>query len=110
MANLRCSVKTSDIALCVLSIPELVSNDGKVIIEDTVRELIDSSTYVLLNKADMSDEAQIALAKGSLPECAGTWAVSISTGDGLEEFVDSFGRMLNQRYVFTLALACRKRN
>lgn len=85
---------SADASLCVLS---LADADLKDAVPDAVKQLIFPSTYILLNKADLSDDAQVQRARQTLGPCAGSWAVSLSTGRGLNTFVDEFSDLLHRR-------------
>ena len=103
---------TADAALCVLSLSDVLKEDGALHVPEFVKDLLTPSTYVLLNKSDLlSDtspgpsgsqaiQTQIQNVMHTLTgACAGTWAVSLSTGGGLEVFEREFTRLLHQRYV-----------
>lgn len=94
----HCRVATADTALCVLSLADAEPMGSEGFIPDTVHKLISPSTFILLNKTDLSDDARVQRARLALGDCAGAWAVSLSTGRGLETFVDEFSSMLHQRY------------
>ncbi|KAI5124891.1 hypothetical protein M0805_007320 [Coniferiporia weirii] len=90
-------VAESDISLCVLSVPEAITDAG-VCIPSQVQELIEPSTYVLLNKADLGGPKERMAAKKSFESCAGVWTVSLTSGEGLEGFLDGLGRSINKRF------------
>jgi len=92
-------VASADAALCVLSLADADLKDAKALVPDAVKQFISPSTYVLLNKSDLSNDAQVQRARQALGHCAGSWAVSLSTGRGLKTFVDEFSDLLHQRYV-----------
>ena len=84
----------SDVALCVLSLSEILIDDG-ILLPDYVRDLISPSTFVLLNKTDLCSPQDKLRAQRALSNCAAVWAVSLNTGEGLGAFIGEFGRKLN---------------
>lgn len=94
----------SDVALCVLSLPDVITEDG-ICLPEHVKELVNPSTFVLLNKIDLASPSDIVKAERALSACAGTWTISLSSGKGLEKFLGDFGQMMNEKCVlffFTL--------
>lgn len=88
---------SADASLCVLSLADADLKDADALVPDAVKQLISPSTYILLNKADLSNDGQVQRARQALGPCAGSWAVSLSTGRGLTTFVDEFSDLLHRR-------------
>ena len=61
--------------------------------------MIGPDTYVLLNKVDACGEEDVDALRKELPGCAGTWIISVSTGQGLDKFVSDIGGVLKARLV-----------
>lgn len=88
---------SADASLCVLSLADADLKDADALVPDAVKQLISPSTYILLNKADLSNDGQVQRARQALGPCAGSWAVSLSTGSGLTTFVDELKNLLHRR-------------
>ena len=87
-------VMSSDVSLCVLSLPELASGVG---LDETVMTLIKPETFVLLNKSDLSGPQELSAIRDQFGACSGVWPVSVVTGRGMNEFVEEFAREMNVR-------------
>ncbi|RPD62049.1 tRNA modification GTPase TrmE [Lentinus tigrinus ALCF2SS1-6] len=90
-------VESSDISLCVLSASDVLvrSPDGSwdLRLPPTVESLIKDDTFILLNKTDFLPPSSLA----NLPSRT-TWAVSLSTNHGTQDFMESFAQALHRRY------------
>ena len=66
-------------------------------------------SYVLLNKADLSDRGDFADVNSMLNDLGapGTWIASLRTGDGLKQFLDDLGGRLREKYSSFLSLRSR---
>ncbi|EJD00980.1 uncharacterized protein FOMMEDRAFT_147656 [Fomitiporia mediterranea MF3/22] len=92
-------VANSDIALCVLSLPDIVT-DNAIRLPEYVDEMVAPSTFILLNKRDLCSASDISKAQQALTTtCAGAWAVSLTCGEGVERFVSEFGEAVNDKFV-----------
>ncbi|KAI0685991.1 tRNA modification GTPase TrmE [Cytidiella melzeri] len=101
------AVSDADIALCVLSLPELLHEPGsaQVTIPESISSMITPhNTLVLLNKSDMVPSAvpsefdDVVLQLKQLMKINNAWVVSISTQAGFSTFLQEFGNMLKSRY------------
>jgi hypothetical protein len=104
------SVKDADFSLCVLSLPDLISNGpspGKeleVILPSTISELVGPNTYFLLNKSDLvsniSAVSSIHVRSGKADGPVFSivdgrfWAASLVTGNGIHSFVHGLAESL----------------
>ncbi|KAI1793014.1 tRNA modification GTPase TrmE [Ganoderma leucocontextum] len=91
-------VQSSDVSLCVLSAPEVLTGSAasgsSLEIPSTIAPLLKDDTFILLNKMDLlSPDTR-------LPSTVShkTWGVSLGTGEGSRFFMDHFGKALQQRY------------
>lgn len=107
LLTLSFSVNDADIALCVLSLPELLGDlkSGQMVIPEGISTLIlKDNTLVLLNKIDLlslEDHLKINDAIDQLKKLLGVeqlWTVSINTQDGFTAFLQDFGGILKNRY------------
>jgi hypothetical protein len=97
----------ADIALCVLSLPELLraSESGQVILPDSISTIIPKAedTLVLLNKNDLLSPVQLSRMDDIVAEIKKAfgvdhvWAVSIGTQSGFKSFLQEFGDILKNR-------------
>jgi tRNA modification GTPase len=69
-------------------------------IPPSIEPLITPETFFLLNKSDLASTPIIDL-PATLSGRA--WPVSLSTGEGTKEFLDTFSRALQKRYVIPFA-------
>lgn len=97
-ADIFFRVQEADISLCVLSLPDIMNDTIgglQMQIPPSLAPLITPGTFFLLNKSD--------LASASIPEIqpfnSKAWIASLSTGQGMREFIDSFSRALQERCV-----------
>ncbi|TFY59822.1 hypothetical protein EVJ58_g5531 [Rhodofomes roseus] len=93
-------VQSTDISLCVLSLPDIMNSTSKGPgISSSVSPLISPETYVLLNKSDMADVTpdQVSSVLTALGVRQG-WVVSLTTGKGTQDFLDGFAQALQHRY------------
>ena len=87
------SVESADVALCVLSSPEVVSNSKGIQYPPALAPLIKDDTFILYNKTDL-------LAPSTPPPNAQFqkhWLVSLETGQGVQAFMDGFGAALQKK-------------
>ena len=80
-------------SLCVLSLPEVIRDGG---LPYSMRPLVTSNTFLLLNKQDL---VQAEAGPHSVDGNMNSWEVSLATGAGMSDFVESLGKVLNQRLV-----------
>ncbi|KZT74516.1 tRNA modification GTPase TrmE [Daedalea quercina L-15889] len=93
-------VKSTDVSLCVLSLPDVVdTSSGWPIIPSSVASLITPETYVLLNKSDLVDVSpdQVSSVLSALGARKG-WVVSLAADEGMQDFLDGFAQALQERY------------
>ena len=109
------SVADSDIALCVLSVSDIVIDAGcnspahinLSIPEDVCREIVPEKTCVLLNKMDLTlsqDSSHIRALEASVAASLGVahiWTISLTASTGVDSFLRNFGDVLRQRCVFS---------
>ncbi|KAI0637698.1 tRNA modification GTPase TrmE [Trametes polyzona] len=90
-------VESSDVSLCVLPAPEVLSqtNDGKwkMQLPPPLESLVKEDTLVLLNKTDLVPTG----IRPSWPSDT-IWQASLSTGEGMAAFMQGFANVLQQRY------------
>ncbi|KAF9268317.1 tRNA modification GTPase TrmE [Marasmius fiardii PR-910] len=91
------AVQDSDISLCVLSLPEMLPS--RLRIPTSVQSLISSNTCFLFNKTDLLPPAMDGSRwlTESLP-CAKFWSVSLTTGEGTEEFLSGLASTLRDHF------------
>lgn len=102
-------VRTADVSLCVLSMPEVIgigSGGPQLCIPEALQSLVTSSTYFLFNKSDLL-ELPMSLDTPSLLTGQPSWVASLATGEGSAEFLAGFSKALQnrcgfRRYVFYL--------
>lgn len=87
--NLLYSVKTADIALCVLSPDEDTGSWDVDRLPSDLRQLLDDKTLFLFNKMDLMKGEPAASGQG--------WRVSLTSGDGMADFVREFSKVLRER-------------
>jgi hypothetical protein len=104
---MNCSrIQDADISLCVLSLPEVVkstANGYRLDLPPELHPFISANTLVLLNKSDLVPGSAAANLNVTIGEQA--WAASLSTGEGMTEFMEGFVRMLLKRYGCSLVSA-----
>ncbi|THH33812.1 hypothetical protein EUX98_g484 [Antrodiella citrinella] len=96
-------VAAADISLCVLPLPDLLQalSLGIPGISPALSSMIlKERSYVLLNKADLITPASgtdltVLLDSLHVPKA---WIVSLTTGDGVKEFLNGLGETLRERY------------
>lgn len=81
----------SDTSLCVLSLPDVLENG----ISQEVKALLGPSTSVLFNKADLVMPKDYPTALQLLPSNTKAWVVSLTTKEGVEDFMKEYGRSLS---------------
>ncbi|CAO3591942.1 unnamed protein product [Absidia cylindrospora] len=109
----KARVELSDIKICLLSLSnlDLGSESSKqqqnVNIDPIVRQVIDSDTYVLLNKQDMVSGTSSFLALADRIEretgARKVWSVSCKTGQGMDVFLRDMVQILKARFDQSLA-------
>lgn len=82
----------ADVSLCVLSLPEVLTDESRVAIPPTLEPLVGPDTFVLLNKQDLTDSVPLSIIGDRQ-----SWAVSLATGEGTKEFLDGFAEALRKR-------------
>lgn len=101
-----CRVSDADIALCVLSLPDILEDaeGGSLKIPENVSPMLaGDKTIMLLNKADLlapSDIPRSDCIVSSIEQDFGVekaWMVSISTRAGIATFLREFGDILKKR-------------
>ncbi|KAF9449773.1 tRNA modification GTPase TrmE [Macrolepiota fuliginosa MF-IS2] len=116
------AVKEADIALCVLSLPDVLvsstksetGNEQVIQLPETIRELAATpKTYFILNKADLVDsdlDQDNFFPKFGMPQpppsssapqpsmTKRSWIVSLSERQGTAQFLDGFGEELRRLY------------
>lgn len=96
-------VENADIALCVLSLPEVVGpaiqeRSGTLDFPQSVAPLITPKTFVLLNKTDLVPPDTVRrIIHSSLSRTNKTWAVSLSNDEGTQAFMDGFADALKNQ-------------
>jgi len=99
-------VKSADVALCVLSLPDILQYDSpsetssiKVTIPDSVASLISPNTFLLLNKVDQIERSP-ELVQSVMTDVGVTraWDISLATGEGTQMFMERFAEALRERY------------
>lgn len=93
-------IKSADISLCVLPLPDILNAVGKLTIPQSVCHLITHNTFFLLNKVDLVPPCDLSEALVNVSELCGVkmlnriWATSITTGAGAPEFVEGLAQGL----------------
>jgi len=86
------SIENSDISLCVLSLPEVLTTgengEPEIQLPPSISSLATPSTIFLLNKSDLVSSTS------SLG-----WTASLATEEGMPEFMSGFSKLLHERYV-----------
>ena len=88
-------VATSDISLCVLSLPEVTSGT----LPAGIGALIKPDTLILLNKADLAHHGEVDVSR-ILPTSCIHWTVSVNDGTGMQSFMNGLATVLRDRQVF----------
>jgi len=97
-------VNDSDVSLCVLSLPELLSPphiSPCLNAIDGVRHLLGPETILLCNKLDLLgeniDEQAIQNKIMAATGCKACWLVSLAAKRGVQSFVEGLALMLHNR-------------
>ncbi|KAG9287282.1 hypothetical protein G9A89_008912 [Geosiphon pyriformis] len=107
MKRARDRILSSDINICILSLPELITkfkeaNDFRSSIGTHITDSVDEGTLVILNKLDLVKEAREATQlREKLVETLGlklVWEASCKTGQGLQIFLDQFIRLIKHKF------------
>ncbi|KAG6867754.1 hypothetical protein C0993_011634 [Termitomyces sp. T159_Od127] len=91
--------QTADISLCVLSLPDVLTQTSKgpsLHIPSALKSLIKADTLILFNKADLASASvckQALTLSGHM-----SWAVSLTTGKSTTEFLSEFAGTLQDRF------------
>ncbi|KAG8930661.1 mitochondrial splicing system protein [Tulasnella sp. 418] len=101
------AVKTADIRLCVLSLPELLSSTKSRTpfapspspIPQSISDLIAPETLFLINKSDLlpSTTDTNSFLETILP-AQRAWLTSVQQGSGMSEFLSGFSQVLRDKY------------
>lgn len=93
-------IRASDVSLCVLSLPEVLSESANgpcIQIPGSLDALITPETYFLFNKSDLPlSPTAHKLVEATFGSRA--WVASLTTGEGTNEFLVGFARALQNRY------------
>ena len=96
----------ADIALCVLSIPELLQDfmATRLRLPENISAMIrQQNTLVLLNKSDLVSPEKQPQVDNIIEQIKGTskvdsiWAISINTRAGFTHFLNDFAEILKNR-------------
>ncbi|KAH9007151.1 tRNA modification GTPase TrmE [Lactarius hatsudake] len=93
-------VQVADASILVLSFPDAVSvtpSGPRLEIPAELAPLVTPSTFVLLNKTDLTPASALTAALGALPQ-PGCWAVSLASQSGTDEFLAGLATELQDRY------------
>ncbi|THU78787.1 tRNA modification GTPase TrmE [Dendrothele bispora CBS 962.96] len=93
-------VEASDISLCVLSLPDILTvTSGRPSMHTplTLKTLFKPDTCFLLNKSDL---LATAVSENDIRQLLGNkaWVTSLSTGQGTSEFLKGLSEVLQDRY------------
>lgn len=94
----KARVELSDIKICLLSLTG--SDPQQVYIDPIVRQVIDSETFVLLNKQDMAPGVSAADLSDQIQRETGAkkvWCISCMTGQGMDVFLSDMVQLLKTR-------------
>ncbi|KAL0089164.1 tRNA modification GTPase TrmE [Phycomyces blakesleeanus] len=97
---------SSDVKICLLSFAHLKTDKKDIHIDDVIRDVIDSTTYVLLNKQDAAPHLNpFDFAKKVQHETGAckVWSVSCKTGEGVDVFLNDIVSILKMRYDDSIA-------
>ncbi|KAG6861491.1 hypothetical protein C0995_015918 [Termitomyces sp. Mi166 len=95
----RKAVQTADISLCVLSLPDVLVRTSKgpcLHIPSALESLMKPDTLILFNKSDLVPAAACEQAL-TLSGHMG-WAISLTTGEAISEFLSGFAGALQDRF------------
>ncbi|PVF96321.1 P-loop containing nucleoside triphosphate hydrolase protein [Serendipita vermifera] len=123
------TVRDADIALCVVSIPDMERRHSSQSGGESsaaqwapeIQELLTEQTMVLFNKVDLATQLapqeqhlvrSLEGAWGAEIEANSTgsptyWAASVTTGEGMQEFIRGFSQAIKERYVLLSTLGLR---
>lgn len=92
------SVETADIALCVLSLPDVLQGEEqlRVQIPPTLASMITPETVFLFNKSDL---VPVPIPQDGIRQSinAHAWVASMNTGAGTKELLEGMGQLLQDR-------------
>ncbi|KAI8340018.1 tRNA modification GTPase TrmE [Chlamydoabsidia padenii] len=97
----RARVELSDIKICLLSI-----SDGLVSIDPIVRQVIDSDTFILINKQDIAlglSATDLAARLQKETGASKVWCISCKTGQGMDVFLGDMVQILKTKFDQSLA-------
>ncbi|KAF7792098.1 hypothetical protein EIP86_003128 [Pleurotus ostreatoroseus] len=96
------SVVSSDIALCVLSIPELLQSTTPPCIPTDIKSIISpEKTVILLNKSDLVPSCDLRSLRSEIMRVLNVsyvWTASLTTSRGVDSFLREFGDVLKERF------------
>lgn len=98
IARARSAIDSADLRLLVLSLPDVLGEEGKINIPWEMQDFIadhPQGTFILLNKTDLAHTA----AHIDNLTAAGVWAVSLTEEKGTDNFLQGFSCALRERYV-----------
>jgi tRNA modification GTPase len=89
----RPRINHADVSLCVLSLPDVTSDQNWFQIPSSMQPFISPDTFFLLNKSDL------AVRPGAVNVDTGTnaWVASLRTGDGTMDFLTGLANVLRER-------------
>ncbi|KAG8886501.1 mitochondrial splicing system protein [Tulasnella sp. 331] len=86
---------SADITICVLSLPEIISNP----IPEAITRLISPTTVVLLNKCDIVHDVPQSTLSSLIPHGVDScWKGSVNVGTGMPEFMQGLAKVLQSRF------------
>ncbi|SAM02336.1 hypothetical protein [Absidia glauca] len=100
----KARVELSDIKICLLSLTGF--DPQQVYIDPIVRQVIDSETFVLLNKQDMAPGVSASDLSDQIQRETGAkkvWCISCMTGQGMDVFLSDMVQLLKTRFDQSLA-------
>ena len=92
-------METSDVSLCVLSLPEVMVETSaglRIEIPLSLKPLITHKTLFLLNKIDLIPPAKADQLSSFTGPCP-AWKASLSSGEGMSSFLSGFAQTLDDR-------------
>ncbi|KAI8642139.1 tRNA modification GTPase TrmE [Parasitella parasitica] len=99
----KARIDSSDIKICLLS---LENQSACTSIDPLVRSVIDKDTYLVLNKDDVYNKNNLAQLITQIQEETGikkVWAMSCSTGQGLDTFIKQMIGILKSKFDSSIA-------
>lgn len=96
------AVRSANVSICVLSLPDVIeqSSDGpRICIPRSLSSFITSETFFLFNKSDLVT-FKISADMSPLLSTQMAWTASLSTGNGVVDFLAGLARSLKDRFDF----------